>query len=146
MKKFLSILLIVPLIFSLVACTKQNEELSKWDCSVACAEESTENNYIVTYSNEKIISKTGLLTIQNRNDFDIAVSLHQTSGEEEKTVEIKANGVTTLHNIEKNKEYTLGCHADVKKEPPSKTGGSSFDAYKAQLPATLQSVCRSATR
>lgn len=118
MKKFLSILLIVPLIFSLVACTKQNEELSKWDCSVACAEESTENNYIVTYSNEKIISKTGLLTIQNRNDFDIAVSLHQTSGEEEKTVEIKANGVTTLHNIEKNKEYTLGCHADVKEGMP----------------------------
>ncbi len=22
--------------------------------------------------------------------------------------------VTILHNIEKNKEYTLGCHADVK--------------------------------
>ena len=76
--------------------------------------ESTENNYVVTYSDEKIVSKTGLLTIQNRNDFDIAVSLHQTSGEEEKTVEIKANGVTILHNIEKNKEYTLGCHADVK--------------------------------
>lgn len=107
MKKFLSILLIVPLIFSLVACTKQNEELSKLDCSVACAEESTENNYIVTYSNEKIISKTGLLTIQNRNDFDIAVSLHQTSGEEKKTVEIKANGVTTLHNIEKTKNTHL---------------------------------------
>ena len=114
MKKFLSILLMITLIFSLVACSKQNEELSKWDCSVACAEESTENNYVVTYSDEKIISKTGLLTIQNRNDFDIAVSLHQTSGEEEKTVEIKANGVTILHNIEKNKEYTLGCHADVK--------------------------------
>ena len=114
MKKFLSILLIVPLIFSLVACSKQNEELSKWDCSVSCAEESTENNYVVTYSDEKIVSKSGLLTIQNRNDFDIAVSLHQTSGEEEKTVEIKANGVTILHNIEKNKEYTLGCHADVK--------------------------------
>lgn len=115
MKKFLSILLIVPLIFSLFACSKQNEKLSKWDCSVSCAEESTENNYVVTYSNEKIVSKTGLLTIQNRNDFDIAVSLHQTSGEEEeKTVEIKANGVTILHNIEKNKDYTLGCHADVK--------------------------------
>ena len=115
MKKFLSILLMITLIFSLVACSKQNEELSKWDCSVACAEESTENNYVVTYSDEKILSKTGLLTIQNRNDFDIEVSLHQTSGkEEEKTVKIKANGVTILHNIEKNKEYTLGCHADVK--------------------------------
>lgn len=114
MKKFLSILLMIPIIFSLVACTKQNEELSKWDCSVSCAKESSENNYIVTYSNEKIISKAGLLTIQNRNDFDIVVSLHQTSGEEEKTVEIKANEVTILHNIEKNKEYTLGCHADVK--------------------------------
>lgn len=94
MKKFLSILLMIPIIFSLVACTKQNEELAKWDCSVACAKESSENNYIVTYSDEKIISKTGLLTIQNRNDFDIVVSLHQTSGEEEeKTVEIKANEV-----------------------------------------------------
>ena len=51
MKKFLSILLMIPLIFSLVACSKQNEELSKWDCSVSCAEESTENNYVVTYSN-----------------------------------------------------------------------------------------------
>lgn len=115
MKKFLLILLMIPIIFSLVVCSKQNEELSKWDCSVACAEESTENNYVVTYSDEKIVSKSGLLTIQNRNDFDIAVSLHQTSGkEEEKTVEIKANGVTILHNIEINKEYTLGCHADVK--------------------------------
>lgn len=102
MKKFLLVLLMIPIIFSLVACSKQNEELSKWDCSVSCAEESTENNYVVTYSNEKIVSKTGLLSIQNRNDFDIAVSLHQTSGEEEeKTVEIKANGVTILHNIEK---------------------------------------------
>lgn len=93
MKKFLLVLLMIPIIFSLVACSKQNEELSKWDCSVSCAEESTENNYVVTYSNEKIVSKTGLLSIQNRNDFDIVVSLHQTSGEEEKTVEIKANEV-----------------------------------------------------
>ena len=61
MKKFLSILLIVPLIFSLVACSKQNEELSKWDCSVSCAEESTENNYVVTYSNEKIVSKNRII-------------------------------------------------------------------------------------
>lgn len=133
MKKFLSILLIVPLIFSLVACSKQNEELSKWDCSVSCAEESTENNYVVTYSDEKIVSKSGLLTIQNRNDFDIAVSLHQTSGEEEKTVEIKANGVTILHNIEKNKEYTLGCHADVKEGTEIKImvyDGEKSEPYK----------------
>lgn len=133
MKKFLSILLIIPLIFSLVACSKQNEELSKWDCSVACAEESTENNYVVTYSDEKIVSKTGLLTIQNRNDFDIAVSLHQTSGKEEKTVEIKANGVTILHNIEINKEYTLGCHADVKENTEIKImvyDGEKSEPYK----------------
>ena len=134
MKKFLSILLIVPLIFSLVACSKQNEKLSKWDCSVACAEESTENNYVVTYSDEKIVSKAGLLTIQNRNDFDIAVSLHQTSGkEEEKTVEIKANGVTILHNIEINKEYTLGCLADVKEGTEIKImvyDGEKSEPYK----------------
>lgn len=130
MKKFLSILLIIPLIFSLVACSKQNEELSKWDCSVSCAEESTENNYVVTYSDEKIVSKTGLLTIQNRNDFDIAVSSGE---EEEKTVEIKANGVTILHNIEINKEYTLGCHADVKEGTEIKImvyDGEKSEPYK----------------
>ena len=40
-----------------------------WDCSVTCAEESTPNNYVINYTDSKVISKTGVLTIQNRNDF-----------------------------------------------------------------------------
>ena len=46
-----------------------------WDCSVTCAEESTPNNYVINYTDSKVISKTGVLTIQNRNDFDIVVHL-----------------------------------------------------------------------
>ena len=36
-----------------------------WDCSVTCAEESTPNNYVINYTDSKVISKTGVLTIQN---------------------------------------------------------------------------------
>ena len=47
----------------------------QWDCSVTCAEESTPDSYVITYSDAKILSKTGVLTVQNRNDFNIIVHL-----------------------------------------------------------------------
>ena len=62
----------------------------QWDCSVTCAEESTPDSYVITYSDAKILSKTGVLTVQNRNDFDIIVFLNVT-----------------------DEEYTVGIHADV---------------------------------
>lgn len=54
------------------ACRKANAAI-QWDCSVTCAEESTPDSYVITYSDAKILSKTGVLTVQNRNDFDIIV-------------------------------------------------------------------------
>ena len=51
-------------------CRKANAAI-QWDCSVTCAEESTPDSYVITYSDAKILSKTGVLTVQNRNDFDI---------------------------------------------------------------------------
>ena len=47
----------------------------QWDCSVTCTEESTSAKYVITYSDVKVLSKTGTLTIQNKNDFDILVHL-----------------------------------------------------------------------
>ena len=47
----------------------------QWDCSVTCTEESTSAKYVITYSDVKVLSKTGTLTIQNKNDFDIVVHL-----------------------------------------------------------------------
>ena len=55
------------------ACRKANAAI-QWDCSVTCAEESTPDSYVITYSDAKILSKTGVLTVQNRNDFDIICS------------------------------------------------------------------------
>ena len=50
------------------ACRKANAAI-QWDCSVTCAEESTPDSYVITYSDAKILSKTGVLTVQNRNVF-----------------------------------------------------------------------------
>ena len=47
------------------ACRKANAAI-QWDCSVTCAEESTPDSYVITYSDAKIISKTGVLPGQNR--------------------------------------------------------------------------------
>ena len=47
----------------------------RWECSVVCAEKSTPDSYVITYSDAKILSNTGVLTVQNRNDFDITVHL-----------------------------------------------------------------------
>ena len=47
------------------ACRKANAAI-QWDCSVTCAEESTPDSYVITYSDAKILSKTGVLTVQNR--------------------------------------------------------------------------------
>ena len=50
----------------------------QWDCSVTCAEESTPDSYVITYSDAKISSKTGVLTVQNRNDFNIIADIFGT--------------------------------------------------------------------
>lgn len=72
MKKSFGIIMICICFLMLGACSnlKRIEEMKKWDCTVTCAEES-DNAYVITYSNEKIISNTGILSFQNQNDFDI---------------------------------------------------------------------------
>ena len=88
------------------------EGKEKWNCSVTCAEDAADNTYVTTYSNERVISNTGVLSLQNQNDFDIVVHL-LTNGQQERTAEIPAGGVSILYELIEGAEYTVGTHADV---------------------------------
>ena len=102
--------------FSLLLCScsrvKQVEELDRWDCTVTCAQTSNTDSYIITYSDEKVIASSGVLTIQNRNDFDIKVHL-LTNREKEEILDVGAGGITVHYQLDKEAEYTVGIHADV---------------------------------
>lgn len=84
-----------------------------WDCSVTCAEESTPNNYVINYTDSKVISKTGVLTIQNRNDFDIVVHLLCEGEPEIVSDKISSGGCYSFLQVAADKEYTVGIHAAV---------------------------------
>lgn len=98
----------------LCACSKSEsvEMADQWDCSVSWQDESGDGSYAITYSNERVISGTGVLTLQNQNDFDITVHL-LANAQKEQTAQIAAGGVTVLKQIQPDTEYTVGCHADV---------------------------------
>ena len=112
MKKLLSIILICICVLSLCACSndKNVDEPKEWDCTVICAE-NQDTGHIITYSNEKIISSTGILTLQNQNDFDIEITFLG-DGQDNPTT-IKAGGVAIFYEIKEDTEYMVGCHADV---------------------------------
>lgn len=82
-----------------------------WDCSVTCMEASTPEKYVINYADSKVISKTGALTIQNRNDFDIVV--HLLCEGESVSDKIASGGCYTFLQVATDKEYTVGIHADV---------------------------------
>ena len=113
MKKYTSIILLVLCSILLIGCgKKESAENAKWDCTVTCVEESTDDAYVITYSNERVVSNTGVLTIQNRNDFDIKVHL-LAEGQEERTTEVMAGCSSIFYQIVQDTEYMVGCHADV---------------------------------
>lgn len=87
---------------------KHAKELTKWDFSVPCVEESTEDSFVIIYNDEKFTSSTGVLTFQNCNDFDIVVYLLN-----DRVIEIGAGGSSVQYDIDKNTEFTIGIHADV---------------------------------
>ena len=109
-------LIILMCTFSMLACScsrlKHVEELDKWDCTVTCAQTSTPDSYIITYSDEIIVTSTGVLTIQNQNDFDIKVHL-LVDREKEEVLNVGAGGITVQYQLDKKAEYSLGIHADV---------------------------------
>ncbi|WP_330612118.1 hypothetical protein [Faecalicatena contorta] len=84
----------------------------QWDCSVTCAEKSSDDEYVITYSEVRVTSKTGTLTIQNRNDFDIVAHLFCDGEQEIVSDAIPSGGSYSFLKIT-DKEYTVGVHADV---------------------------------
>ena len=85
MKKITAIMLCLVLGLLLTGCSPKDTDTSptsKWDCSVRCAKESAPDKYCTTYSDVKAVSKTGTLTIQNRNNFDICRRPSETAAED----------------------------------------------------------------
>ena len=109
-------LIILMCAFSILLCSCSNlkhvEKTDKWDCSVTCAQTSTPDSYIITYSDEIIVTSTGVLTIQNKNNFDIKVHL-LADREEGEVLDVGAGGITVQYQLDKDAEYTVGIHADV---------------------------------
>lgn len=109
-------LIILMCTFSVLVCScsrlKHVEGVDKWDCTVICAQTSTPDSYIITYSDEIIVTSTGVLTIQNQNDFDIKVHL-LADREKGEVLEVGAGGITVQYQLDKKAEYSLGIHADV---------------------------------
>ena len=115
MKKIIAIMLCLILGLMLVGCSTKETDTSatsKWDCSVRCAEESDPDKYVTTYSDVKVASKTGPLTIQNRNNFDIVVHLLSEGEQERVSDNIPVGGCHSFLGTT-DKEYTVGVHADV---------------------------------
>lgn len=85
---------------------------AKWDCSVTSAEKTSNDEYVITYSDVEVLCKTGTLSIQNRNDFDIFVHLLCQNEEEYVSGRIPVGGNFSFLNV-MDKKYTVGVHADV---------------------------------
>ena len=108
-------LIVFPITVTFMDSSNSSSSDMKWDCSVTCAEESTDDSYIITYSDVEIVPSSSVLTFQNQNDFDIKVYINgNISGEEPgDSFEISAGGVFVAYQLKENTIYTLGCHADV---------------------------------
>ena len=78
MKKIIAVLGLGFIACAIYFCLHLNHpgELQKWDCSVVLGDnEDLTNEEMITYSDKNMITSTGTLTFQNRNDFDIVVYL-----------------------------------------------------------------------
>lgn len=91
--------------------TFKNPKIHKWNLSVSCAKESTDDAYVITYCDDKIISESGVLYITNNNDFDIKV--HFLGSGKEITTAVPANSTADLVAVKPDVSYTVGVHADV---------------------------------
>ena len=113
MKRLICIVLICMLSIALVACAKEQPKEDQWEITVPCAEESQQDSYVISYGGVTVASETGILTLQNRNDFEITVHL-SCNGQEEQVFDIQPGGVTVFHQVVKGEVYTVGIHAEVK--------------------------------
>ncbi|MBQ7091564.1 MAG: hypothetical protein IJN83_02815 [Clostridia bacterium] len=113
MKKLICIILICTLSFALIGCAKEEAMENQWEISVPCVADPAPDAYVISYGGKTVSSDTGILTLQNRNDFGIVVHL-SCNGQEEQIFEIQPGGVSVFHQAVKQEEYTVGIHAEVK--------------------------------
>ncbi|MBR5521147.1 MAG: hypothetical protein IKU54_04035 [Oscillospiraceae bacterium] len=112
MRRVVYFIISIIYITSLCACSQStnNKVENSWNFSVICSEKQSDD-IVLSYINENIVSTTGSLTFENKNDFDIIV--HLIADGNERVQKITSNGVSTLFQISTNVEYTIGCYADV---------------------------------
>ena len=111
MKKLICIILICTLSFALIGCAKEEAMENQWEISVPCVVDPAPDAYVISYGGKTVSSETGILTLQNQNDFDIVVHL-SCNGQEEQIFEIQPGGVTVFHKAVKQEKYTVGIHAE----------------------------------
>ena len=114
MKRFFYLIISFICIGGLCACsqTEESKIVNSWDCTVARAEMVDDNADVITYSNEKIVATTGVLTFENENDFAILVHYYA-EGMVKKVVWLEANSKIVVYGMLKDTEYTIGVSADV---------------------------------
>ena len=113
-KKVIIIIAFVALVFGIgiIKSSKiESEVVNSWDCTVTYAEGSSGNAYVITYCDEKIVSTTGILTLENKNDFGIVVYLK--SDDYERIELMDADSRMILYEQDKEVEYAVGFHASV---------------------------------
>lgn len=82
MKRLICFIIATICLISLCAYSQSADikAVDRWDCSVECAQKSV-NTYVITYSDEEIISHTGFLSFNNQNDFvAVCVLINPLSG------------------------------------------------------------------
>ena len=111
--KIVILVFIMLIIFYCFLLQKHREIVNSWDCTVTYAEGASNDTYVITYCDEKIISTTGILTLENGNDFGIIVYLKSDGYERIESVD--AGSKMVLYNLDKEAEYTVGFHSSVTK-------------------------------
>ena len=104
--------ILIMIIFTLILNACYNTEPKKWVYSLNYIGEKKENLEIITYPNQKIISKTGILSFHNKNNFNVVVYLFSKNKKEK--IEIPPRGIAVFSKVKKDIYYTLGCYAAVK--------------------------------
>ena len=89
----------------------ESEIVNSWDCTVTYAEEASNDTYVITYCDDKIVSTTGILTLENNNDFGIVVYLK--ADDYERIELMDADSRMILYELDKEVEYAVGFHASV---------------------------------
>ncbi len=131
MKRFLCIAFICVLSIMLTGCAGQEQPKdSQWEISVPCVEDPEPGAYVISYGGVTVSSETGMLTLQNRNDFEITVHL-SCNGQEEQVFNIQPGGVTVFHQAVKQEPYTVGIHAEVKDGTEMKL--AVYDGERAEV-------------